>query len=175
MARGGDGAGRGRAEGEAFWRFSLAFYARPGVAGALIGLQDRGGCDVNLALFGLWLGTARRRRLNPAELAAAEAACAPLRDRVVAVLRGLRRRLRPDPDPDIDYLRQRIEALELIAEKQVQYRLAGSLPAREHDVEENDRLASAEANLALCLGPEHAASAEAAIIRRALVEFTARR
>ena len=28
---------------EALWRFSLAFYARPGVSEALIALQDRAG------------------------------------------------------------------------------------------------------------------------------------
>ena len=36
--------------GEAFWRFSLALYARPDVAEALIGLQDRAGLDVDLIL-----------------------------------------------------------------------------------------------------------------------------
>ena len=40
--------------GEAFWRFSLAFYAVPGVAGALIALQDRDGLDVNLLGPKLW-------------------------------------------------------------------------------------------------------------------------
>ena len=47
---------------EALWRFSLAFYARPGVAEALIALQDRAGLDVNLMLFALWLGVSGRSR-----------------------------------------------------------------------------------------------------------------
>jgi uncharacterized protein (TIGR02444 family) len=47
-------------ENEAFWRFSLAFYERPGVADALIALQDREGFDVNLVLFALWLGISAR-------------------------------------------------------------------------------------------------------------------
>ena len=51
------------AAGEGFWRFSLAFYARPGVADALIALQDRAESEVNLVLFGLWLGVIRGRRL----------------------------------------------------------------------------------------------------------------
>ncbi len=172
---GSGGAGRAGAEGEVLWRFSLAFYARPGVARALIALQDRAGCDVNLMLFALWLGVARRRRLNPAELADAEAAIALLRDQVVAVLRGLRRRLRPNPDPDMEYLRRRIGALELAAEKRVQYRLAGSLSGGGREVAADDRLESAAANLALYLGPELAASAEVATLCRALAEFTARR
>ncbi|HKS89918.1 MAG TPA: TIGR02444 family protein, partial [Stellaceae bacterium] len=59
--------------GEAFWRFSLALYARPGVAEALIALQDRAGRDVNLMLFALWFGAVRGRRLDAARLAAAAA------------------------------------------------------------------------------------------------------
>src|SRR5947208_14107979 len=47
------------AAGEAFWRFSLALYARPGVADALIATQDRTARDVNLILFALWLGASR--------------------------------------------------------------------------------------------------------------------
>jgi len=42
--------GQAKDAGEAFWRFSLALYARPGVAEALVELQDRAGRDVNLQL-----------------------------------------------------------------------------------------------------------------------------
>src|SRR5216683_2473203 len=42
--------GEDDAAGEAFWRFSLALYARPGVADALITIQDRAARDVNLIL-----------------------------------------------------------------------------------------------------------------------------
>src|SRR4029077_986465 len=45
------------------WRFSLAFYALPGVARALIALQDRDGLDVNLMLFAMWLGISGPGRL----------------------------------------------------------------------------------------------------------------
>lgn len=38
-----------------FWRFSVAFYARPEAAAACLALQDRHGCDVNLLLLALWL------------------------------------------------------------------------------------------------------------------------
>ena len=57
-------------EDEAFWRFSLVFYERPGVADALIALQDRGGFDVNLILFALWLGISGRGLLGGDTLAA---------------------------------------------------------------------------------------------------------
>ena len=51
-------------EDDALWRFSLAFYASPGVAQALIALQDRDQLDVNLMLFALWLGVSGRGRLS---------------------------------------------------------------------------------------------------------------
>src|SRR5260370_35545910 len=78
--------------GDGFWRFSLAFYARPGVAEALIALQDRAGRDVNLVLFALWLGVYRRRRLDAAELAAAATAIAAPNAAAAVPCRRLRRR-----------------------------------------------------------------------------------
>ena len=83
-----------RVAGEALWRFSLALYARPGVAHALLALQNRAGRDVNLMLFALWVGATRARRLDPAEFAIAEAAIGPLNVEVVHQLRRLRRELK---------------------------------------------------------------------------------
>ena len=37
-----------------FWRFSVKFYAEPGVAQACIDLQDQAGVDVNILFFLLW-------------------------------------------------------------------------------------------------------------------------
>ena len=82
--------------GKAFWRFSLALYARPRVAEALIALQDRAGRDVNLMLFSLWAGAVRRVALDAGALAAAEAAIGGLRRDVVESLRVLRQRLKTD-------------------------------------------------------------------------------
>lgn len=153
--------------GEAFWRFSLALYARPGVAPALIALQDRAGCDVNLILFALWAGAVRRRRLDAAALAAAEAAIADLRREAVEPLRALRGRLGADPAEDAQALRRQVLVLELAAERRAQYRLAAqSLPAAAADP-----IATAEANLALYLGRE-VQSAEAKIVRAALAALT---
>src|SRR6516162_7809580 len=57
--------------GEAFWRFSLTFYALPRVAPALLALQDLEGLDVNLMLFALWLGISGRHPLDSGALAVA--------------------------------------------------------------------------------------------------------
>ena len=100
----------------AFWRFSLDFYARPGVAPACLALQDRHGADVNLVLFALWLGM-RGHRLD----AAAGARSARLARRwqspfvqpLRRVRRGLKRRCRktalPWPGAVEDLLRQLAE------------------------------------------------------------------
>jgi uncharacterized protein (TIGR02444 family) len=156
---------------EALWRFSLAFYALPEVARALIVLQDRDGLDVNLILFALWLGISGRGRLRGDALKAAERAIGTVRYEVVKPLRSLRRRLKDIPEPDIQQLREGVKALELAGEKLVQTRLArlagpalGNIPAK-------DRCAAAGANLALYLGPERAHSAEAMVIREALESF----
>src|SRR5690242_16853859 len=113
--------------GEAFWRFSLAFYARPGVAAALIALQDRAGGNINLMLFALWLGAVRGVRLGAAALAAAEAAIAPLDTGLVAPLRRLRRCFKDAEGRDVEALRRRLAGLELAAERRVQRQLAASL------------------------------------------------
>ena len=50
-----------RADDSPFWRFSLQFYALPGVAPACLVLQDKGGADVNLLLFLLFLAETGRQ------------------------------------------------------------------------------------------------------------------
>jgi uncharacterized protein (TIGR02444 family) len=154
---------------QALWRFSLAFYARPGVAEALLALQDRAGCDVNIMLFALWLGAAHGRRLDAAELTAAESAIAPLRG-IVARLRELRRQLKAAADADLQDLRRQVAQLELSAERRVLRWLAG-LGAANGDTAE--RYATAAANLALYLGSE-AQSEEAEALRAALAAFLQR-
>jgi uncharacterized protein (TIGR02444 family) len=158
--------------GEAFWRFSLVLYGRPGVAQALLRLQHRDGCDVNLMLFALWCGAVLRRRLEAPELAAAEAASAPLRDAVVTPLRELRQKLKPAAEPAAQDLRRRVMALELAAERRVQYRLAASIGGTVDEAA--DPIAPAEANLALYLGPARSVSAEAAALRAALAAMVLR-
>ena len=114
------------------WEFSLDFYARPGVSAALIELQDRAGLDVNLILFALWHGLSGRGRLDDERLAVADQAVRAIQTEIVTPLRALRRRLRTDPDADIQHLREAIKALELDAEKIAQARLAGCAGPPDH-------------------------------------------
>jgi len=153
--------------GEAFWRFSLAFYGRPGVSEALLALQDRGGADVNLILYALWLGLSGRGALERGGLDAAEPVARLLREAAVDPLRELRRRLKGTPDGDVALLRERVKGLELDAERIVQRRLAALAPPPAAAAPRGERIAAAEAGLALCLGPALAASGEAAVLRRA--------
>ena len=161
---------RNGSTGEALWRFSAVFDGRPGVAEALIALQDRAGQDVNLILFALWRGMAHGHRLDDGELSAAEAAIAPLRRDVIEPLRELRRGLKAQGDPDIQALRHRVGALELAAERRAQSRLAATVG---EPVGDNDRGTAAEANLTLALGAV-AQSPEAGVLRQALGAFMAR-
>jgi uncharacterized protein (TIGR02444 family) len=150
-----------RAAAVAFWRFSLMVYARPGVVAALIGLQDRGGHNVNLILFGLWLAIGRGKRLDPAGFARARAVIETLDHDVVLPLRKLRRDLKSNPDPDIQELRLRVLALEIAAERRVQARLAGIVAG---GAAKGRRVVLAQANLRLILGGDFA-SPEATVLR----------
>jgi uncharacterized protein (TIGR02444 family) len=158
--------------GAAFWRFSLALYARPGVADALLALQDRAGLDVNLILFGLWVGARHGHELGDTELAAAASAIAGLNG-IVRDIRTLRRRLGGTGDSDIRSLRRALLGLELAAEQRVQRRLAHRFAAETPLHGPGDRRAVTLANLARSLGDE-SDSPEAAVLRRALAMLTRR-
>jgi uncharacterized protein (TIGR02444 family) len=163
---------RGAAAG--LWRFSLALYALPGVAPALIVLQDRGGFDVNLILYALWLGHSGRGRLDVGGLAAAERAVEKLRSEIVLPLRRLRRRVAADGEADLRRLRAAIAKLELAAERAVQRRLAAASGAARRAADGDARRADAHANFVRALGADAAASAEAGLVWRAFVEFADR-
>ena len=153
------------------WAFSLAFYGQPGVAVALIALQDGAGLDVNLMLFAMWLGLSGRGRLDGMRAADAERAVRTIRAEVIEPLRRMRRRLAAAAESDLRVLRDKLKALELDGEKAAQERLA----AIAGPVCENNRAtrrADAAANLEFYLGPQTAAGAEAAaVIRGALEDF----
>jgi uncharacterized protein (TIGR02444 family) len=159
-------------EGAAFWRFSLALYARPGVADTLIALQDRVGLDVNLILFGLWIGARHGCELGAEGFAAAAFAIAELNGAVRSI-RALRRQLRDATDSDIRHLRRALLSVELAAERQVQKRLAALFATEILPHRPGDRHAAALANLARCLGDE-SDSPEAAVLRQALAGLTRR-
>jgi uncharacterized protein (TIGR02444 family) len=147
------------------WSFSLRFYAHPGVAEALLALQDNAGRDVDLILFALWLGFCGRGRLDLDAAQSAREAVRTLTAGVIEPLRALRRRLKSDPEPDIQRLRERIKTIELEAERAALYRLAVLAgPAATADPEL--RRADAEANLALLLGPAGSTESAAALRQR---------
>ena len=158
------------AAGEEFWRFSLDFYGRPGVAAALLALQDGGGRDVNLILFALWLGLSGRGRLDLRRLQSAERLARRATRRLVAPLRTLRRGLKSDPAPDVQAFREQVKKLELAGERLAQGRLAALGGSAAPGLPAAERLAAASDNLALCLEPD-AAGSEAAALRRAAAAY----
>jgi len=117
-----------------FWRFSVKFYAEPGVAPACIELQDQAGVDVNLLFFLLWNAT-KARAFNQAEVADLDRSFGAWRDMAVVPLRELRRALKSPPAavaPDVaEGFRTRIKAVELEAERlqqEAMYALAQAGP-----------------------------------------------
>lgn len=115
--------------GDAFWRFSLRFYARDGVAEHCLRLQDEEGWDVNLVLFGLWTGL--RHGDLEAEIAAEAVALSKFwRETAVAPLRRIRRSLKGGLSaPGAERLkaeafRAEIKRIELLAEERQQRALA---------------------------------------------------
>ena len=160
-------------EDEEFWRFSLAFYDQPGVAGALVALQDRDGRDVNLMLFALWLGISGRGSLDGGLLAAAAQTAGRLGSEIVEPLRALRRKLHKHPDGDVQKFREAVKALELAGEKLIQQRLFRLCLPLQTSMPLADRITAARRNLAVYLGPEGVRSGEAAIILDAITAFAA--
>ena len=103
-----------------FWRFSIKFYAEPGVAEACIALQDQANVDVNVLFFLLWNATAKRA-LNAAEVGEVEQSIGAWRDMTVVPIRNVRRALKSPPPvmaaDTAEGLRTRIKAVELEAER----------------------------------------------------------
>jgi uncharacterized protein (TIGR02444 family) len=77
---------------DAFWEFSLAFYARESVGAACLSLQNRRGCDVNILLLCCWLATLKLT-ITEAGIKAAVEAVAEWRRDVLEPLRALRRQV----------------------------------------------------------------------------------
>jgi uncharacterized protein (TIGR02444 family) len=115
------------------WLFALGFYARPGVADALLQLQDRLGADVCLVLFALYAARELGTVLDAPELEHLDAAVAAWRAEVVLPLRAVRRRMRSGPEPApsaaSEPLRGQIKAAEICAEQIELAVLARCLPA----------------------------------------------
>lgn len=118
----------------AFWDFSVALYAKPGVAPACLDLQERHGLDVNVLLFCLWLGESGRGPVPGEALAAAFDAVAGWHEQVVRTLRPLRRQLKagfaPIESGLVQTLRARLQKVEIDAEHVEQLALAASAAAQ---------------------------------------------
>lgn len=141
---------RARDKAGSFWDFSVAFYAQPGVATALLHLQDACDADVNVMLLLLHLARAGRR-LDPADVARIDAVAAPWRSGVVVPLRGVRRRLKVpvgvvEPTASAG-LRCAVQRIELAAEKLQQQTLESLFPAGAIGSAASDPVACARANL----------------------------
>ena len=106
--------------GSPFWRFSLAFYRRGGVAEACIALQEQAGVDVNLLLCLLWQAS-QARAFSVEDVAGLEQKIAPWRLATVVPLRSVRRALKYPPSlvsgPAAEAFRNRVKAVELEAER----------------------------------------------------------
>ncbi len=135
----------------AFWQFSLAFYARPAVAGACLELQDKAGADVNILLYLLFLAT-HGRQLARADVAHIDTLVRAWRQQAVVPLRTLRRALKsgitPFPVTDTETLRSAVKRDELEAEHLEQNLLQRLAPASGVGAQATTRGAAARANLA---------------------------
>ena len=156
------------------WEFSLAFYARPGVAPACLDLQARLDADVNLLLAAVWCGLSGRGRLTAADLAALAAAVATLQRDVVRPLRHARVALRPlaGSDPALASLREAIKRAELDAEREEQRALEGVIaPRAARDPAVDDAVANMTAYLTyLGAAATDSALASSAPIPRAIAD-----
>jgi uncharacterized protein (TIGR02444 family) len=145
---------------DAFWAFSLAFYARPGIAEICLALQDRDGLDVNILLLCCWLGWSGQGHLARHEVPAVEAGVAAWRGAVVERLRTLRRALKGMTNPVAPALRQDVQRLELVAEREAQRLLVASLTSLE--AASDDGIADAERSLVAYLAGRGASPDKAA-------------
>ena len=118
-------------EEQSFRDFSVAFYGRPGVAHALLTLQDEHGLEVNLVLLCLFAA----HRDYPPFGEEAFGAFGPIAGRwsreAVEPLRRARRGLKTMlPDEAAAMLREKVKALELEAELAMQDALEAALLER---------------------------------------------
>ncbi len=112
----------------AFWQFSLAFYARPGVADACLQLQDDAGVDVNVMFYVLFLAT-QRRQIDRTDAARVDSLVKKWRELAVS-------------------LRSAVKRIELDAERIEQEWLERHVPASTVGTQSISQVAAAQTNLA---------------------------
>jgi uncharacterized protein (TIGR02444 family) len=116
------------------WRFSLAYYAKPGIPEVLIALQDEHGIDVNVLLLVLWLAS-EERVIDDDEMERIAEHSRGWQEAVVSPLRAVRRALKTNMPlvaaAAAEPFRNKIKAIELEAEHIQQdalYEIATRLP-----------------------------------------------
>ena len=108
-----------------FWDFSLALYAKPGIAESCLRLQDGPGLDVNLLLYACWTAATGAGRPSADDWRRLVAGTAAWRSQVIEPLRRVRRFLKDaEASPGGVELRDRVKALELDAEHAAQLAIA---------------------------------------------------
>jgi uncharacterized protein (TIGR02444 family) len=103
------------------WRFALAFYHQPGIAPALLSLQDRAGVDTIQVLLVVYAAVILEQPLSADEIDAVATLMQRWHEAAVLPIRTLRRALKPPqpglPDPEKEKLRNEIKRTELLAEQ----------------------------------------------------------
>ena len=104
----------------AFWTFSLALYARPGVADECLLLQSNLNIDVNVLLFCAWLGAEKQVALGDAAFVAIDAQVERWHNTVVRPLRAVRQSMKSLSElsnQEAFDLRKNVGSMELRAEQ----------------------------------------------------------
>ena len=111
-----------------FWQFSYELYTEPGAEAWLLGLQDRDGLEVNLALFCLFAAS-RGQVFDYATIEAMRGLGLAWGHEVVGHLRQARRLMKPraETNEDVARLRKQVKAIELAAEQAMQAALCALL------------------------------------------------
>ena len=134
-----------------FWRFSLAFYARPGIADACLELQDKATVDVNVMLYLLFLAS-RGRQTDDIDVARIAEIAQAWRDTVVVPLRAVRRALKSAIGPYVpaltSALRSDVKRIELAAERIQQETMERLLPLDTFPPATTESVGTASNNLA---------------------------
>jgi uncharacterized protein (TIGR02444 family) len=79
-----------------FWDFSLKTYAQPGVADALLTMQNSHDADVNMLLYCAWHAASGRGELLPEHIARLDVRIEPWRTAIIMELRDLRELIKND-------------------------------------------------------------------------------
>ncbi len=104
----------------AFWQFSIAVYAAPGVEAECLALQRAWNIDVNQLLFCAWIGSAANIILSKKHLNAIAARVRVWHEKAVRPMRAARQSLKTMPEMEqdaVNELRKDIAKIELRAEQ----------------------------------------------------------